>query len=417
MTRCLAFVSAFFLSIGVLTQPALAEKRVALVIGNDRYDGLPALQKAVNDARAVAERFQRLGYEVIRVENAPRRAMNEKISELTAKLGRGDTAAFFFAGHGVEIKGVNYLLPTDTPQAREGQEDLIASEAITANSIIDRLQERGARATLLILDACRDNPFKTANSRGVGGSRGLGRIDTQEGVFVLYSAGIGQAALDRLNDKDADPNSVFTRTLIRLMEKPGLSVQELAKTTQSEVRKLAATVSHFQMPAYYDQIDGIITLAGAAAAKAVAPGPESGRPFAAAIVVKHSNKCVEVGQTNLNRGAAAVQQDCSGKDNQKWEFTPTGDGYYVIKARHSGKCLDVVYAGVQWGIFLWQWDCVNVDNQKFKLTPDGAGFYNIRPKHSGLCLDILNGFQENMAVLLQWSCHAGDNQRFRLAIE
>src|SRR3974390_750941 len=123
MTSFSAFVAAV-LSIGVLTEPALAEKRVALVIGNDRYDGLPALQKAVNDARAVGDRFARLRYEGIRVENAPRRAMNEKISELTAKIGRGDTAAFFFAGHGVEIKGLNYLLPTDTPRGHEGQEDL-----------------------------------------------------------------------------------------------------------------------------------------------------------------------------------------------------------------------------------------------------------------------------------------------------
>src|SRR5215831_11974195 len=80
------FVAALLL-LGVMSAPALAEKRVALVIGNDRYDALPALQKAVNDARAVGERFQRLGYEVIRVENAPRRVMNEKISELTARIG------------------------------------------------------------------------------------------------------------------------------------------------------------------------------------------------------------------------------------------------------------------------------------------------------------------------------------------
>jgi hypothetical protein len=265
---------------------------------------------------------------------------------------------------------------------------------------------------LLILDACRDNPFKTASSRGIGGSRGLGRIDTQEGVFVLYSAGLGQAALDRLNDKDADPNSVFTRTLIKLMEKPGLSMQELAKTTQSEVKKLAATIGQFQMPAYYDQIDGTLTLASATPAK---PGPESGQPFAAAIVLKHSNKCVEVNAQMAN-GAAAVQRDCSGKDNQKWEFSPIGDGYYSIKARQTGKCMDVVGSGTQWGIFLDQWDCAGVDNQKFKLIPDGAGFYAITAKHSGLCLDILNGFQENVAVLLQWGCHGGDNQKFRLAM-
>lgn len=105
----------------VVTPPAIPQlsadssRRVALVIGNDRYDQLPSLQKAANDARAVGETLSKLGFEVIRIENAQRRAMNQKLVEFTGKIGRGDTAFFFYAGHGVEVKGINYLLPVDTP--------------------------------------------------------------------------------------------------------------------------------------------------------------------------------------------------------------------------------------------------------------------------------------------------------------
>jgi poly(3-hydroxybutyrate) depolymerase/tetratricopeptide (TPR) repeat protein len=242
------------------TLAAVPGRRVALVIGNDRYENLPVLQKAVNDARAVRERLARIGFEVIHVENANRRTMNQKLAELTGKIGRGDTAFFFFAGHGIAIRDTNYLLPVDTPQAREGQEGLIAREAIGADVILDALQDRGAKVSLMVLDACRDNPFKTASSRGVGGTRGLSQMPAPEGVFVLYSAGFGQTALDRLSDNDKDPNSVFTRTFVKLLERPGLSLQELAKITQGEVRKLAASINHVQMPAYYDQVDGTLTL-------------------------------------------------------------------------------------------------------------------------------------------------------------
>ena len=82
-----------------------------------------------------------------------------------------------------------------------------------------------------------------------------------EGVFLLYSAGLGQTALDQLSERDTNPNSVFTRTFVRLLDRPGISLQELAKTTQGEVKTLAASVNHPQMPAYYDQIDGNLVLA------------------------------------------------------------------------------------------------------------------------------------------------------------
>lgn len=238
-------------------------KRIALVIGNDRYESLPGLQKAVNDARSIGDTLSRLGFEVVKVENAPRRAMNQKLVEFTGKIGRGDTAFFFFAGHGVEIRGVNYLLPVDTPQARDNEEGLITSEGIPADQILERLQDRGAKVSLMVLDACRENPFKKPGSRGVGATRGLAQMTTPEGVFVLYSAGVGQTALDRLSDNDPNPNSVFTRAFISVLSKPDQSIQSMAKVTQQEVRKLAATVNHPQMPAYYDQILGQFSLAPA----------------------------------------------------------------------------------------------------------------------------------------------------------
>jgi Tfp pilus assembly protein PilF len=235
-------------------------RRVALIIGNDKYDSLQPLQKAVNDARAVAEHLGKLGFDVILVENANRRTMSEKLTVLTGKIGRGDTAFVFYAGHGVAIKDGNYLLPTDTPQVNEGQESLLTREGIGADTIIDALQERGARVIVMVLDACRENPFKKAGSRGVGTSGGLGEMRAPEGVFVLYSAGFGQTALDRLSDNDANANSVFTRTFVQLLDRPGLSLQELAKITQTEVKKLSGSVNHVQMPAYYDQIDGALAL-------------------------------------------------------------------------------------------------------------------------------------------------------------
>jgi hypothetical protein len=240
--------------------PADGARRVALVIGNDLYDNLDHLQKAVNDARAIRTALTKLGFEVIEVENAPRRTMNQRIVEFAGKVARGDTAFFFYSGHGVEIKGVNYLLGTDTPGASDNQEALIISEGIPADSIVDQLQDRGARVSMLVLDACRENPFKQAGTRGIGGTRGLAQMAlSAEGVFVLYSAGVGQTALDRLSDRDPDPNSVFTRTFSKVLVSPGMTVQDMAKETQTEVRKLAATVNHPQMPAYYDQILGQFT--------------------------------------------------------------------------------------------------------------------------------------------------------------
>jgi hypothetical protein len=122
---------------------------------------------------------------------------------------------------------------------------------------------------ILILDACRDNPFALPGKRSIGLTRGVSRMDPAEGMFVLFSAGQRQSALDRLSDTDENPNSVFTRTLLKELEEPGLSMVQIAKRTQAQVKELAAKVDHVQVPAYYDQIVGDLYLApeGAVLAK------------------------------------------------------------------------------------------------------------------------------------------------------
>jgi uncharacterized caspase-like protein len=218
-------LASVMLAILLSLAPAQAERRVALVVGNDRYANLAAdrqLQKAVNDARAVGDALARLEFEVIRGENLTRQGLVDKLDELTRRLSGGDVAFFFFAGHGVTIGGGNFILPTDVPNVEPGQETRLARAALGESDILADLQQRGVRVAVVVLDACRDNPFKRPGVRSVGGERGLARVEPARGVFTLYSAGIGQTALDRLGDGDPNPNSVFTRVLVPKLAAPGM---------------------------------------------------------------------------------------------------------------------------------------------------------------------------------------------------
>jgi len=111
----------------ILAMPARAEKRVALVIGNDGYQNIWPLKKATGDARTIAEALRGLGFKVLVAENRSQRAMAETLLVFDSMVEKGDTALFFFSGHGLEIKGENYLLPTNVPTALDGQEELVRS--------------------------------------------------------------------------------------------------------------------------------------------------------------------------------------------------------------------------------------------------------------------------------------------------
>ncbi len=253
-------------SLLALVQPAHAEKRVALVIGNNEYKNVPKLQKAVNDARTMGDTLKQLGFSVMVAENQTRQAFSQTLLAFDNAVEPGDTAFFFYAGHGFEIAGQNFLLPTDVPAATEGQEELVRDASILADRIIERLQNKKARTSILVFDACRNNPFERSGTRAVAGGGGLAPMtQLPEGVFSIFSAGPRQAALDRLSNNDDNPNSVFTRTFVKELTQPGVNLVQVAQHTRRVVAEMAETVSHKQIPVYFDQMVDDVFLNGAVA--------------------------------------------------------------------------------------------------------------------------------------------------------
>jgi uncharacterized caspase-like protein len=254
-----------------LAAPAHAEKRVALVVGNNDYKYVPKLQKAVNDARTMADTLKQLGFSVMVAENQNRQAFSETLLAFDKAVGPGDTAFFFYAGHGFEIAGQNFLLPTDVPAATEGQEELVRDASVLADRVIERLQNKKVRTAILVFDACRNNPFERSGTRAVAGGGGLAPMtQLPEGVFSVFSAGPRQTALDRLSNDDANPNSVFTRTFAKELLQPGENLVQVAQRTRRLVSEMAETVKHKQIPVYFDQMVDDVFLNGVAKAQAEA---------------------------------------------------------------------------------------------------------------------------------------------------
>ena len=259
-------------SLLALAAPAYAEKRVALVIGNNDYKNVPKLQKAVNDARTMGDTLKQLGFSVMVAENQNRQAFSETLLAFDKAVQPGDTAFFFYAGHGFEIAGQNFLLPTDVPAATEGQEELVRDASVLADRVIERLQNKKVRTAILVFDACRNNPFERAGTRAVAGGGGLAPMtQLPEGVFSVFSAGPRQTALDRLSNNDDNPNSVFTRTFAKELLQPGENMVQVAQHTRRIVSEMAETVSHKQIPVYFDQMVDDVFLNGVAKGQSETP--------------------------------------------------------------------------------------------------------------------------------------------------
>ncbi len=233
-----------------VAKPILANRK-ALIIGNDLYTDVPKLSNAAADADAMAKSLEQVGFQVFKHLNVNEKGFKQALRDFRLKVQGGDEVLFFFAGHGVQLGAANYLLPTDIKGDHEEQ---VKDEAIQLQKVLDDLQDKKTKFALAVVDACRDNPFK-GQGRAIGG-RGLAPTTAATGQMIIFSAGSGQQALDKLGPADKDRNGLFTRIFVKEMLKPGVSVDRVLRNVRNEVVRLAQGVGHEQTPALYDQAVG-----------------------------------------------------------------------------------------------------------------------------------------------------------------
>ena len=207
--------------------------RFALVIGNDAYVHVPKLRNARADARAMARALEDAGFKVSLALDQDRAGMNESLRRFRSNLSGGDEGVFFSAGHGVQLGGTNYLLPIDM---KGNDVDNVVDDAICQQRVLDDFAERRTRFALAIIDACRDNPF-VGSGRNLE-TRGLVPVQAANGQMVIYSAGAGQKALDRLNDRDTSPNGLFTRVFVQEIGKPGVPIHDAEDDKRGEALRI-----------------------------------------------------------------------------------------------------------------------------------------------------------------------------------
>lgn len=197
--------------------------RVALVIGNSAYQEAP-LRNPANDARAMSRRLAALGFEVISVENAGRDAMQKAILEFASRLREESIGLFYYAGHGIQSRGRNYLLPVN---ARVENERALRFQAMEVQTVLEEMEYAGNRMNIVILDACRNNPFER---RFRGGSRGLAAIDAARGTLIAYATAPGAVAAD-----GDGANGLYTAELLRALTVPDLKAEEVFKRVRVAV--------------------------------------------------------------------------------------------------------------------------------------------------------------------------------------
>ena len=198
-------------------EKAFAEKRIALVIGNSSYEKLAPLDNPKNDAKLVADTLVDLGFSLIGKSaqlNLDKVSFDKAVQKFGMELQDADVGLFYYAGHGVEVKGINYLVPVGANPVREADVDF---ELISANLILRQMEAAQTKLNLVILDACRNNPLAGRGIRAGGG--GLVALQSAPGTLISYSTQPGNVALD-----GTDGNSPYTTALAKTMRKPGLRI-------------------------------------------------------------------------------------------------------------------------------------------------------------------------------------------------
>jgi uncharacterized caspase-like protein len=210
------------------------EKRVALVIGNAAYTSTAALHNTLNDADMMSKALKDVGFEVVDGRNLDKAGSDRALARFAGVMQGADVTLFYFAGHGLQINGQNYLLPVDA----QSQDELsLPFESIKLNDVIGLLGQNGG-VRIMVLDACRNNPFSAflaqkSGSRSVGGvTRGLARVERTQGMLVAYATQANEVAED-----GAGGNSPFTQELVSAIREPGVRVGDVFQNVVMRVHQ------------------------------------------------------------------------------------------------------------------------------------------------------------------------------------
>lgn len=203
------------------------KQRLALLIGNSHYTHGGSLDNPVNDVRAMKQALENLDFTVMKYEDCSQKAMKRAMDKFGRKLNGKNVGLFFYAGHGVQVDGHNYLLPVDAKLEAEQQ---VEYDCVRADRILANMESAGSRTNIVILDACRDNPFKRSWRRGTKGE-GLAFMNAPSGSLIAYSTAPGKTALDGRGD-----NSPYTSALLQHISTPNITILQMFQKVRSTVR-------------------------------------------------------------------------------------------------------------------------------------------------------------------------------------
>jgi hypothetical protein len=275
---------------------ALADKRVAFVVGNGAYKNVAPLPNPAVDTKSMAKLLRNVGFDVVEGSNLTRDKMTEKLLDFGKKAEGADVALFFYAGHGIAVNGTNYLLPVDADLKSEM--DVKLGAAINVDLTLEQTMS-DAKVKLVFLDACRDNPFaakirSAKATRSVSVESGLAEMKSGEGTLIAFATGPGQTALDG----EAGTNSPFTRALLANIATSGVEIQQAMTKVRAQVNE---ETSKNQLPWGHTNLIGTVylnptaaTVTEASSTPAVAAGPASEVELEFWRSIKDSNKPEEL---------------------------------------------------------------------------------------------------------------------------
>jgi len=224
MRRLLCILSFVFIAFSLFSQ----EKRLALVVGNGIYNSGGTLRNPENDARSMKNALIQSGFEVLEYYNLDNRELKNAIDDFGTKMKNYDVGLFFYAGHGIQAKGENYLIPIDAKLSSEQQ---VEYDCVRADRVLALMDASGSKVNIIILDACRNNPFERSWTRSTNG-RGLAFMDAPSGTLIAYATAPGRTASD-----GSGKNGLYTEAILESMYIPEINILQLFQNVRSLVSK------------------------------------------------------------------------------------------------------------------------------------------------------------------------------------